>query len=59
MLRCLFSDRLVCFGPFETFATLHLLPMNYFDYFTRVVYVIMNNKRKRGGVFFGVVSISE
>ena len=55
MLRCLFIDRLVCFGPFETFATLHLLPMNYFDYFTRVVHVVMN---KKGG-FSGVINISE
>ena len=59
MMRCSFIDRLVCFGPFETFANLRLPPMSDFIYFTRVVYVIMNNKRKRGGGFFGVVSISE
>ena len=45
MLRCSFIDRLVCFGPFETFANLRLFPMRYFIYFTRVVYVIMNNNK--------------
>ena len=35
--RCLFINRLVCFGPFETFVNLHLLPMNWFSYYIWVV----------------------
>ena len=35
--RCSFINRLVCFGPFETFVNLHLLPMNWFSYYIWVV----------------------